>query len=746
MIKRIASHSSFPRSEAVLRGIAAVVLAGAACTATASADTIDASAFAGHFDIMFPGYAGAAPVENVPVLVRLSAERNGFDYAACQALGADLRFADAAGNLLPCEVDTWTPGGESLVWVKVPSLSRSTRITAYYGCANPPANTPSDVWSNGFVGVWHLGGSALPLKESSGVGTDFDTSKDNGETLGAPGAVGGAVDFATGGRTGRLSAADDPDLDGFTSFTVELWSKQAAGADYQPYMLTKTATGEFAYTFYQNRGTSTTNSVFYVFSDATNNGRKNIAGDSRNLVVPAMGVWNHQAFVRDLAKEKSFSYLDGTPVPEGGKTLTAEEMVAVCDSSSPLYLGNATGNNPSAAFPGQIDELRISNVARSADWVKATHDCVADADFAAYEVGNDWTKYARKFTVTFPGAPDGTLTDFPVLVKVAENSPAGFSYADCLKPEGRDLRFADAAGNLLACEVDTWNTNGVSAVWVKIPALTASTKITAYYGWRFAPPVDPADVWDDGYVGVWHLGESMLPLRESSGVSTAFNETADGNETLGASGAVGGAVDFAAGTINSRLLAPDDDDLDEFDDFTVEMWTKQESAMPSSSNGGYQPYLLAKVASGEYAYIFYQNTVTANGVFRVGNGSGNANISGSAMIPAMNEWNHQVVVRDTTAQKAYCYVSGLPTPEGGIALPDGYGVTIPDSSSPLYLGNAQTTANNKAFPGQIDELRISKVARSSAWVKATHDTVAAPSFARYSATRGNNDATIISLR
>ena len=460
-----------------------------------------------------------------------------------------------------------------------------------------------------------------------------------------------------------------------------------------------------------------------------------------------MGVWTHQAIVRDIAARKSFSYLDGTAIPNGGKDLDAStEMVDVCNSSSPLYLGNVNGNNPGKAFPGQIDELRISNVARSADWVKATHDCVADADFAAYEVGNDWTKYARKFTVSFPGAPDGTLTDFPVLVKVAENSPAGFSYADCLKPEGRDLRFADAAGNLLACEVDTWNTNGVSAVWVKIPALTASTKITAYYGWTFAPPVDPADVWDDGYVGVWHLGESTLPLRESSGVSTAFNETADGNETLGASGVVGGAVDFAAGTVNSRLLAPDDDDLDEFDDFTVEMWTKQESAMPSSANGGYQPYLLAKVVSGGYAYIFYQNTVTPNGVFRVGNGSGNANISGSAMIPVMDEWNHQVVVRDTTAQKAYCYMAGSPAPEGGIALPDGYGVTIPDSSSPLYLGNAQTTANTKVFPGQIDELRISKVARSAAWVKATHDTVDAPSFARYSATRGNNDATIISFR
>ncbi|MBR3086818.1 MAG: DUF2341 domain-containing protein [Kiritimatiellae bacterium] len=739
MIKRISRPSSFPRSEAVLRGIAAAVLAGAACTATASADTIDASAFAGHFDIMFPGYAGAAPVENFPVLVRLSAERNGFDYAACQALGADLRFADAAGNLLPCEVDTWTPGGESLVWVKVPSLSRSTRITAYYGCANPPANTPSAVWSNGFVGVWHLGGSALPLKESSGVGTDFDTSKDNGETLGAPGAVGGAVDFATGGRTGRLSAADDPDLDGFSSFSVELWSKQAAGADYLSYMLTKTATGAYAYTLCQNKGTTTTNSVFYVFSDATNDKRKNIAGDSRNLVVPTMGVWNHQAFVRDLAKEKSFSYLDGTPVPEGGKTLTADEMVAVCDSSSPLYLGNATGNNPSAAFPGQIDELRISNVARSADWVKATHDCVADADFAAYEVGNDWTKYARKFTVSFPGAPDGTLADFPVLVKVAENSPAGFSYADCAKPEGRDLRFADADGNLLACEVDTWNTNGASAVWVKVPALTASTKITAYYGWSFAPPVDATNVWDSGYVGVWHLGESALPLKESSGTSTDFTETMNGGETLASSGAIGGAVDFTSGTGTNRLEAADHDALDGFSSFTVELWSKQIS--PCS---GHQPYILTKIASGQYAYLFYQNK-SAQSVFKIGiGGTDNGNIiDGISMVPLMGDWNHQVVIRDTENGKAFAFLNGSNLSSDGAPLVNVSAIS--SSTSPLYLGNANGQGKNP-FPGQIDELRISKVARSAAWVKATHDTVAAPSFARYSATRGNNDATVISIR
>ncbi|MBR4612193.1 MAG: DUF2341 domain-containing protein, partial [Kiritimatiellae bacterium] len=151
----------------------AAVLSLALSGGLAHADAINASAFAAHFDVMFPGYSGAAPLTNFPVLVRLSPALNGFNYSLCQAGGTDLRFADEDGNLLPCEVDTWNENGESLVWVKVPSLSRSTRITAYYGCANPPANTPSAVWSNGFVGVWHLGGSALPLIESSGVSTPF---------------------------------------------------------------------------------------------------------------------------------------------------------------------------------------------------------------------------------------------------------------------------------------------------------------------------------------------------------------------------------------------------------------------------------------------------------------------------------------------------------------------------------------------------------------------------------------------
>ena len=710
----------------------AAVLSLALSSGVASADAINASAFAAHFDITFPGYAGASPLTDFPVLVRLSAERNGFNYSACAADGADLRFADAEGNLLPCEVDTWNTSGESLVWVKVPSFSRSTRITAYYGCANPPANTPSAVWSNGYVGVWHLGGTSLPLGESSGIGTPFSM---NGSTVavGVRGRIGEAVDFteATGSS---LSAENYPELNGFSSFTVELWSRQEAYPTQTAYLLSKAADNPNAYLFYQNTSGMSCLNVYSNETGLASGRRFNIAANSMS---PTLGTWNHQVVVRDVSVAKAFSFIDGSKIEADGKSLPNTEDVL--SNTAALYLGNSHGQ-AKTPFPGQIDELRISNVARSADWVKATHDCVADADFAAYGVDNDWTKYARKFTVTFSGyAGSAPLTDFPVLVKVSANSPAGFSYADCLKPNGGDLRFADAGGNLLPSEVDTWDTNGVSAVWVKVPTLSASTKISAYYGWAFAPPVVATNVWDSGYVGVWHLGESALPLKESSGTSTAFTETADGEEALASTGAIGGAVDFAAGTRYSRLLALDDDDLDGFTDFTVEMWTKQESACSE-----YQPYMLTKTASSQYAYIFYQNRA-AQSAFKIGIGgidSGNI-ITGIAMAPAMNSWAHQTVVRDTAKDKAFAFLNGNQVSDG-VALTNTLAIT--SSTSPLYLGNANGNTPSVGFPGQIDELRISKVARSAEWVRATHDTAVSDRFATYSVTRGNNTATTVVFR
>ena len=152
-----------------------------ACAAALALATIPATLFADYaksFDISFPGYKESETLTNFPVLVRLSAARNDFKYAKCKlANGGDVRFFDADGTIvLPSEVDTWNPDGESLVWVRVPRLCEGTNIVCRYGNANPDPVTASDVWSEGYVGVWHLKEDKLPLADSSATSADFTRS------------------------------------------------------------------------------------------------------------------------------------------------------------------------------------------------------------------------------------------------------------------------------------------------------------------------------------------------------------------------------------------------------------------------------------------------------------------------------------------------------------------------------------------------------------------------------------------
>ena len=65
-----------------------------------------------------------------------------------------------------------------------------------------------------------------------------------------------------------------------------------------------------------------------------------------------------------------------------------------------------------------------------------------------------------------------SLADFPVLVRLS-TAIDGFSYSDFQQQDGVDLAFLDARGNVLAHEIDTWNTDGESLVWVKVPAFFA---------------------------------------------------------------------------------------------------------------------------------------------------------------------------------------------------------------------------------------------------------------------------------
>ena len=171
-------------------------LAFVAAASALHADPVNWDDYARSFEITFPGYTSTATLTDFPVLIRLSAARNAFDYSKCPN-GASLRFSDEDGNLLPCEIDTWDPEGESLVWVKVTALNADTIITAHYGNANPVEMDSTQVWSNGYLGVWHLNEVASPLEDSTGGGKNWTRSADHEAmvNLGGAGVLGNAVAF-----------------------------------------------------------------------------------------------------------------------------------------------------------------------------------------------------------------------------------------------------------------------------------------------------------------------------------------------------------------------------------------------------------------------------------------------------------------------------------------------------------------------------------------------------------------------
>ena len=333
----------------------------------------------------------------------------------------------------------------------------------------------------------------------------------------------------------------------------------------------------------------------------------------------------------------------------------------------------------------------------------------------------DTTAFAKRMTVVFPGVQSGvTLTNFPVLVRLSEAIDC-FDYGDFKAANGGDLRFADADGNLIPHEIDTWSTNGVSTVWVKVPILSKNATVTACWGCSGTPPpVEPEDVWDDDYVGVWHLGERLPPMKESNGTSSDFESSTGSGIAYAVDGVAGRAVDFASGT-QCALVAPDHDALDGFSQFTFEVWTKQSA---HKTNAGILGKRKGAYGSGMSYYLLDADNKTK---FCVSKNGTSVTTAQSIRPTVSGNWLHQVYSMDmtTSSDNINGYLNGVST--GTESIGEG---TVFATPANLTLGNLYAEADN-SFNGQIDEVRISKCVRSADWIKATHDTIALANFANY---------------
>lgn len=145
----------------------------------------------------------------------------------------------------------------------------------------------------------------------------------------------------------------------------------------------------------------------------------------------------------------------------------------------------------------------------------------------ASEVAFDRSKYSLRSRIRFPKAPATPLTDFPVLVRLAEGQPTGFSYA---KFPRETIAFVQNDA-FLDFEIDTWNDNGVSTVWVSVPSYANAKGIdmVVVNDPCRIPESASVRVWSKaGFFGVWHMNEMNGRIPDSSGHGLTATPTKSG--------------------------------------------------------------------------------------------------------------------------------------------------------------------------------------------------------------------------
>ena len=332
-----------------------------------------------------------------PVLVRLPVP---VSEKLQSADGTDLFFADEDDASLPFEVDTFNPSGETLVWVKVPSLSSATEITVYFGGYANADNDTTAVWTD-YVGVWHMSEASGTVADATGHGLGASSAKSTaGSVAYAGGVVGNARQTAVNGTKDYLTIPNYNSHNVGSDFTFSCWYDATARPGYDRLVSRKTS-------YDAKNGWEVE-----LASSNTKLSARGASGTYISATIPDIvsSGWMRLAFVYSGNTLKA--YLNGVQVGSG-------TIDAATDNGNSLSIGcNANGSE--AYFVGYVDEARLRKGAASATEVALEHATMADAAFFDLGAIKAVDKTAQVFeTPTAVRNANGSTT---VTVVLAENN------------------------------------------------------------------------------------------------------------------------------------------------------------------------------------------------------------------------------------------------------------------------------------------------------------------------------------
>jgi MSHA biogenesis protein MshQ len=296
----------------------------------------------------------AGPLVDFPLLVRLATDAE--LAASARDDGFDLRFtADDGTSVLSHELERFDGNtGELVAWVRMPALSDTADTVVYLYFGNPAALDQQDVtgvWSASFVGVWHLdeaSGTAI-ADSTSHARTGTKTSATTPSS--AAGVIGGGQLFS--GLTDGIAIGNAADLD-IPTITFETWIR-VAGCDGDVYRRIVDFTVAFTSSWV----------VAYPCTGAPTVNQKSVMVD---LPSGARFQTPINSFTSDVAHHLVFKsdpaelWIDGVQ-----HNLTAAPF-GLAQNNVMTVIGNREGS-PDRAVLGLMDEVRISNVRRTPDFI-----------------------------------------------------------------------------------------------------------------------------------------------------------------------------------------------------------------------------------------------------------------------------------------------------------------------------------------------------------------------------------------
>lgn len=620
----------------------------------------------------------SSSLTDFPLLVVLNSSRINYDNV--QSDGDDLRFV-ASGDpttVIPHEIEgTWSSSGTNYVWVQVDlTTSASQYIWVYYSNASATSGVnATGVWDSNYQTVWHSSESTATLNDSAGTAQDGTKNGASNPLYTSSGQVNGAQDY--NGTSDDVSAS----VTVGSTQTLEAWIRADSVSGIRGILTTSSSCG----------GLSTSGSnLLYLPNDGTN---------AQGVVVSSVvstATWYRVVATYDGTTMRL--YQNGTEI---GNRSTGE----VVPTGSTIEIGHCR-TDPGRFWDGRIDEVRISDTTRSADWIEADYLAQTDTmnSFGSEELY------------------EVTLTDYPVLINLSSDSDlVGKTQSD-----GDDILFTTSDGiTKIPHEIESYNSGtGALVAWVKISSLTnlSDTDIYMYYGNPAATSQeDVTNVWDSSYKGVWHL-EQDPAVAGASGIldSTSNNNDGTDNGSMNAadqvSGQINGSLDFEGtddyiGIPHNATLEPTT--------ITASIWVKF-----NTLNGGYDA-LFSKANAGGWDFTEDESgtsnslnwEVYVSGVYH------HAGVASSSLSNAT--WYNFTGTYDGETVRLYkngVLVDSNTTPSGNITYGSSNSVIIGADAGTLTTPEAGTY-----FDGGLDEARISNSVRAASWIATEYNNQNSPS-------------------